>query len=205
MNNQGMGAHESAGQPQAHFLLDDLQSPINIGKCARVAEAFGMDLYIHDPRKIIGNSEALQTIDDFSCGAWKRRKNLILDDIHSFIKTYKKGRLIATCLQEDAVRLHDFEFAENDLVIFGNEYNGLSREVVESADAKVYIALPKAYLPKPDTPRAIDSSHAMVNQNGVPCLNVAVAAGIVAYAFSCWLEKNRHERNLREAGMIAAQ
>jgi len=206
MNNQGMDVRESARQPQAHFLLDDLQSPINIGKCARVAEAFGMGLYIHDPRKITRNSEALQTIGDFSCGAWERRKNLVLDDIHGFIKNYKKGRLVATCLREDAVRLHDFEFAENDLILFGNEYDGLSREIVENADAKVYIALPKAYLPKPHTPRSIDSSRAMVNRNGVPSLNVAVAAGIVAYAFSCWLEKNRYalESNAHEGAQVAA-
>ena len=180
-----------AGSPRIHFLLDDLQSPINIGKCARVAEIFGIDLYIHDPRLLAGNPDKVQTMSDFACGAWERRTNHILNDGRDFVGNYKKGRIIATCLDEDAVRLHDFEFAENDLVIFGNEYDGVSPDFIEKADAKIFIPMPKLYLPKPCSRRPIDPSrNAAVNQNGTPNLNVAVAAGIVAYEFSRWLDRN---------------
>jgi tRNA G18 (ribose-2'-O)-methylase SpoU len=192
LSNSQLG-HEkqSASQPHVHFLLDDLQSPINIGKCARVAEIFGMDLYIHDPRNLTKHLEALQTINDFACGAWKRRKHHVINSAHSVSETYKKGRLVATCLQEDAVRLRDFEFAENDLIMFGNEYDGLHPDIIEKADAKIYIAMPNCHLPKPTSRKPIDPSRTHeVNQNGIPNLNVAVAAGIVGYAFSCWLEKN---------------
>jgi tRNA G18 (ribose-2'-O)-methylase SpoU len=180
-------------RPHVHFLLNDLQSPINIGKCARVAETFAMGLYIHDRRNLTGNSEVMKTVADFACGAWERRPKNVFSDIRTFLKSYKKGRLVATCLHKDAVRLHEFEFAEDDLIMFGNEYDGLSSDLIASADARIYIPMPKNYLPKPCSHSPIDPSRCHeVNQNGIPNLNVAVAAGIVGYAFSCWLEKNRH-------------
>jgi tRNA G18 (ribose-2'-O)-methylase SpoU len=182
---------DRARQPRLHFLLDGLQSPINIGKCSRTAEIFGIDLYVHDPRGLTKNPQSLQTISDFSCGAWERRTNHMVSDLHSFIKTYKNGRRVATCLQEDAVRLRDFQFADGDLIIFGNEYDGVDSEIIKSADAKVYIAMPELSLPKPHSNKPIDPSRSSdVNQNGIPNLNVAVAAGIVGYAYSCWREKN---------------
>lgn len=184
------GGKNRAIPPRVHFLLDDLQSPINIGKCSRIAEIFGTNLYIHDRRNLTADSEALKTISDFACGAWQRRKSHILKDVRSFMSNHKEGRLIATCLEKDAIRLHDFEFANDDLIMFGNEYDGLSADLIERADAKIYIPMPKMRLPKPCSHWPIDPSRSSaVNQNGIPNLNVAVAAGIVGYAFSCWLEK----------------
>lgn len=183
-------APNHAGSPRIHFLLDNLQSPINIGKCARVAEIFGMGLYIHDPRNVVGKPDAFRTITDFACGAWERRASHMVNDVTDFVGNYRKGRVIATCLDTDAIRLHDFEFAEGDLIMLGNEYDGLPSGLIESADAKIYIPMPKLYLPKPCSHWPIDPARSTAaNQNGVPNLNVAVAAGIVGYEFSCWLEK----------------
>lgn len=180
--------HRQVQQPRIHFLLDNLQSPINIGQCARVAEIYGMDLYIRDQRNLLKNLETLQTVSDFSCGAWQRKKAQILESTGDTLR--KTGRVIATCLQEDAVRLHDFEFENNDLIMFGNEYDGLEPDLIARADAKVYIQMPQIYLPKPFSRKPIDPSRSSeVNQNGIPNLNVAVAAGIVAYAFFCWRDR----------------
>lgn len=195
--------HYHIHQPRINFLLDNLQSPINIGQCARVAEIFGMGLYIRDQRDLLKNFETLQTISDFSCGAWQRKKAHIWEGAEDVIGKYKDGRVIATCLQKDAVRLHDFEFENNDLVVFGNEYDGLEQDLIERADAKVYIQMPKIYLPKPFSHKPIDPSRGSeVNQNGIPNLNVAVAAGIVAYAFFCWRDCFRNEESGYEAARM---
>ena len=189
----GKTGMNSSSAPHIHFLLDDLQSPINIGKCARIAEIYGMELYIHDPRNLTADPNALQTISDFACGAWQRRTNHIHDNIQSLVGNYKKGRLIATCLDKDAIPLQDFEFKADDLIMLGNEYDGLPAELIDGADAKVYIPMPQTHLPKFRSYSPIDPSRiAAVNQNGNPNLNVAVSAGIIGYAFSCWLEKKRY-------------
>ncbi len=180
-------------QLQIHFLLDDLQSPINIGKVARVAEIFQMGLYIHDAHKILQKQNNTAIISDFACGAWERRVYKEVPDIQLFTSNYKQGRVVATCLREDSVRLHDFKFEHNDIIIFGNEYDGVRNEIIDNASARLYIAMPKFILPKPKSNSPIDPSRDYeVNQNGVPSLNVAVAAGIVGYEYYCYLE----QRNL---------
>jgi tRNA(Leu) C34 or U34 (ribose-2'-O)-methylase TrmL len=180
-------------RPRIGYLLNDLQSPINIGQCARVAETYGIDLHVNDPRKITESAENSRTISDFSCGAWDRRGCNALDNAQAFMRSYGKGRLVATCLSPDAVRLPDFQFESNDLIIFGNEYDGLDTQLLELVDEMVYIPLQSACLPKPRSWHPIDPQrHHEVNQNGVPNLNVAITAGIVAYAYSCWLEMHSH-------------
>jgi len=180
-------------RPRIGFLLNDLQSPINIGQCLRIAETYGIDLHVNDPRKITADAKNSQTISDFSCGAWDRRAWRALDGAEGFMRTYGKGRLVATCLRPEAVRLPEFQFRPNDLIIFGNEYDGLETHLLELADEMVYIPLPNACLPKPRSWRPIDPNRFHeVSQNGVPNLSVAVSAGIVAYAYFCWLEKQSH-------------
>jgi tRNA G18 (ribose-2'-O)-methylase SpoU len=177
--------------PTTNFLLDNLQSPINIGKVARVAEVFMMGMYINDPRNILQSNENIATIQDHSCGAWQRKKYNKVTDIIDFVKNYNTGRVIATTLSDEAIRMHDFEFCQNDLIVFGNEYDGIKSEIIEHSDAKIYIALPKLNLPKPPSHQPIDPSRDYeVSQNGINCLNVAVAAGIIGYEYYCWLERN---------------
>lgn len=173
--------------PKIAFLLDDLQSPINIGQCARTAEVYGIELFIDDPRRITSDPRGVATISDFSCGAWQRRAFKAVGGAAAFVRGYAQGRVVATCVSADAAPLPGFEFRPHDLVVFGNEYDGLSAEVMAQADANLYVPMPDVWVPKPRSTRPIDPRRRPgVRRNGVPNLNVAVTAGIVAYAYSCW-------------------
>lgn len=182
-----------AVRPRLRFLLDDLQSPVNIGQCARIAEVYGIELCVADPRGITASEAARKTISDFSCGAWQRRAIRVVPSAERVALGHEGGRVVATCVEPGAVRLHDFEFAPDDLLVFGNEYDGVGAGVLAGAHAKVYIAMPPGHLPKQRSHSPIDPGRRQaVSQNGVPNLNVAVSAGIVAYAWSCWLERRGH-------------
>jgi tRNA G18 (ribose-2'-O)-methylase SpoU len=180
-------AHHS---PRIRFLLDGLQSPINIGMCARIAEVYGVELLVHDPRGVTQDIGSAKVISDYACGAWQRAGSIgVSSDMASLMKQRGTGRRIASCLRPDAVDLRDFEFESGDVIMFGNEYDGLASTTIDRADAKIYIAMPDAFLPKPPSHVPIDPCRRQsVNENGKPNLNVATAAGIVAYAYACWLQ-----------------
>ena len=68
-----------------------------------------------------------------------------------------KGRKIGTLVKDTAIHLQDFNFEQEDLILFGSEKEGLPSEVIELLDASIYIP-------------AIGYTN---------CLNVAVSFGIV--------------------------
>ena len=162
-------------------LLYGLQSPVNIGQILRTGEQFQMRVFIFDPRGIFNDSEKRHVISDFSCGALTRRPPCLIDDYQAF-KDNHRGRMVATCLRPDATLLSDFCFQQEDIVVLGNEYDGLPSPIIDTADAALYIPLPKASLPKPPSFAPIDASrNASVAQDGIPNLNVAMTASIIGY------------------------
>jgi tRNA G18 (ribose-2'-O)-methylase SpoU len=163
------------------LFLHDLQSPINIGLILRAGEQFQIDVAMCDARGILKNKSKLLTISDFSCGALDRRPPRIVSSMAAFRKK-KSGRMIAACLDKNAKILRNFVFEPNDVILFGNEYDGLSREIIVAADAKLYIPLPPGAVPKPRSYSPIDPKRvAAVGRNGLPNLNVAMAATIIGY------------------------
>jgi len=84
--------------------------------------------------------------------------HLIKDDL-TFLQEHN-GRKIGLILDPTATHLASFSFETNDLVILGNERDGLPAEVVHSLDHKLYIPQ-------------------VGNTN---CLNVAVTFGIVLHS-----------------------
>jgi len=165
----------------------------------RIAECYQLGLFHYNPENIFNDEAKQQTIHDFSCGASKRLEVNNINNLNKFLEDYKqqkKGRVIATCFREDATRLRDFIFQENDLIMLGNEYDGLDEDIIDIADDKIHIALPEANLPKPKSFSPIEERDFEIEQNGVPCLNVAVAAGIIGYHFHCWREDTKKAGNL---------
>jgi tRNA G18 (ribose-2'-O)-methylase SpoU len=78
--------------------------------------------------------------------------------------------------------LRDFIFEPGDVVFLGNEYDGLPSTMIGSADATLYVPLPPGYLPKKRSHSPIDPERPVpVVQNGIPNLNVAMAATIICY------------------------
>lgn len=165
------------------LFLYDIQSPINIGMILRVGEQFQIPVAIYDKRNIMKDENKVKWISDFSCGAINRNPPECAESFYAF-KQKHRGRIIATCLNKTAVPLHNFEFKEDDIILFGNEYDGLPKNLIENADACLYIPLPSGFFPKPHSFSPIDPSREVsVSQNGVPNLNVSMSTAIISYAY----------------------
>jgi tRNA(Leu) C34 or U34 (ribose-2'-O)-methylase TrmL len=153
-----------------------------LGQILRLAETLQIGLEIFDPRDLLGNTENYKTVSDFSCGAFDRLVRTRLLDRHGLDSSLNNGRLIATCVGKDAVSLPEFRFADNDVVLFGNEYDGLPEEILKRAPVKLYVPLPPAILGKPRSYMPIDPSKHKVENEGIPNLSVSATCAIVAYA-----------------------
>lgn len=149
----------------------------------RVGEQFQIPVAIYDKRNIMKDENKVRWISDFSCGAINRAP-LEYTESFDIFKQKHRGRIIATCLNKTAVPLQDFIFKEDDIILFGNEYDGLPKNLIENADACLYIPLPPGFFPKPRSFSPIDPlREAAVSQNGVPNLNVSMSTAIVSYVY----------------------
>jgi len=165
------------------LFLYDLQSPINIGMILRIGEQFQIPVAIYDKRNIMKDENKVKQISDFSCGSINRTQPEYVESFNIF-KEKHCGRIIATCLNKIAEPLQNFKFKEDDIILFGNEYDGLSKDLIENADACLYIPLPPGFFPKPRSFSPIDPSReAAVSQNGVPNLNVSMSTAIISYVY----------------------
>jgi tRNA G18 (ribose-2'-O)-methylase SpoU len=173
------------------LVLHELQSPINIGMILRIAEVYQFTVSLLDRHGVLDDPQKLPTISDFACGALSRRPVNRLQDASALARLRKSRRLIVTSIGKNARSLLNFHFSPGDLIVLGNEYDGLPDEVAASADVLLHVPTPAAWLPKersfsPIDPARIES----VSRQGQPSLNVAMTAGILCYAaYAQWLAK----------------
>jgi tRNA G18 (ribose-2'-O)-methylase SpoU len=165
------------------LFLYDIQSPINIGLILRVAEQFRIPAVVYDPHRVLEDEHNLMKVSDFSCGALGRHPPKLIESLAAYRQRHA-ARVIATSLNRMAIPLQDFAFEANDIILLGNEYDGLPSDVIAEADESLYIPLPPDYLPKPRSYSPIDAARTeAVSQNGIPNLNVAITSGIISYVF----------------------
>ena len=149
-------------------LLDNVRSLHNVGSVFRTCDAFVIEtLYLcgitgTPPNKEI-NKTALGATDSVD---WKHEKDII-----SLINRLKSQnfRVFSIEQAENAVFLRDFALkpGEKYALVFGNEVNGVSQEVVDLSD------------------RVIE-----INQGGTKhSLNIAVSAGVVLWEFFKQMKK----------------
>ena len=194
MNNQTPGkADDSYAALGLEFLLYELQSPINIGAILRIAEVYQFKVSILDPHGVLNDPEKLSRMKDFACGAFSRRTLQRLEGASALARLRSERRMIATSIGRNTVSLANFRFAPGDLIVLGNEYDGLPDEVVAGADALLHVPTPPAWLPKERSHSPIDPAQiAPVSRDGQPSLNVGMTAGILCYAaYAEWLAKQR--------------
>lgn len=168
------------------ILLNALQSPVNIGRILRTCEVFQVGVSIFDPTRVLQDQEKRRTVSDFSCGALERTRLAKAEDLtrkENVLKLKERGRLIATCVGQNAIELPDFSFENNDIVVIGNEYDGLSEDFIALADEKLYIPMPEVYVPKFRSYSPIDPNRDEdVQQNGLANLSASTCANIIAYS-----------------------
>lgn len=139
------------------ILLDDLQDPGNIGTIIRTAYSFGYDAIVLSNNSVdLYNDKLVRSTQ----GAMFHIP-VIQNDLKAIIKALKKQNftVYATTLT-NAKKLSEVKNNGNIALIFGNEGNGISKEIIALADENIIIE--------------------MVNFES---LNVACAASICMYKF----------------------
>ena len=120
-----------------YVALENLQDPSNLGAVARTAEALGINGII-----ITGDScdpyspKALRA----SMGTLLRLPLYITDDIIEFSK--KNGlRTVSCVVDKTAENISNFVFMNGDVLLIGNEGNGLTDETKKKSDRLITIRM----------------------------------------------------------------
>lgn len=137
------------------LYLDNLQDPGNIGTILRTALAFNIKTIISTSLVTFYNQKTIQS----SQGAIFHL-NLLKGDDKILFGLKKDYKLIATSLNENTIDLREFNWPNKVVLIVGNEGNGVSKEILNMADATIKIPIEN-----------IDS------------LNVGIATAILIYNF----------------------
>jgi tRNA (cytidine/uridine-2'-O-)-methyltransferase len=167
--------------PGLTLLLHNLRSPVNIGMILRVAETYGVAVAISGSTDVLAAGAQQRTISDFACGALERRGFKAIDGL-AHIAGAGHERLLATSIEPAAQPLPQFRFQPGDVVLLGNEYDGLPAEVEARCGATLRIPMADVWTPKPASHQPIDPTRVSpVARDGMPNLNVAIAAGIICY------------------------
>ena len=119
------------------IALENLQDPSNLGAVSRTAEALGVSGIIISSNGCDPYSpKALRA----SMGTLLRMPLFITDEIIGFCK--EKGlRTIACVVDSNAESISDFSFSSGDVLLIGNEGNGLSDETKKNADHRITIRM----------------------------------------------------------------
>ena len=155
---------EEEGLPdfsQGKFLfLEDVQDPGNVGTMIRTADAAGFTgVIVSDKSADIYSLKTLRSMQGSHFHLPIYRMPLV-----SFVEEAKKSNLpiLATTLSRESKDYRELSSLENFVLVMGNEGQGISSVMAESADQLVHIGM----------------------KGRAESLNVAVAAGILMFYFS---------------------
>ena len=155
---------EEVGLPDLHqgkyLFLEDVQDPGNVGTMIRTADAAGFTgVIVSDKSADIYSLKTLRSMQGSHFHLPIYRMPLT-----SFVEEAKKSDLpiLATTLSRDSKDYRELSSLENFVLVMGNEGQGISSVIAESADQLVHIGM----------------------KGRAESLNVAVAAGILMFYFS---------------------
>ncbi len=154
--------YETSTDIMKHSLclaLDDVQDPGNLGTIIRLADWFGIEnIFCSHGTVDVFNPKVIQA----TMGALARVK-LHYCDLASLISSLKEIPIYGTFL--DGNNIYGENLSQNGLIIMGNEGNGVSKEVSQLINKRLYI---------PNYPTSRETSES---------LNVAIATAIVCAEF----------------------
>ena len=150
---------ESTNVGNKVLMLDDVQDPGNLGTIIRSCLAFNIDTIILSEKCVdLYNSKVLR-----ACQGMNFHINIIRDDLKKYIIKLKKDNYkIFTTDVNNGNDLKSIKTKEKYVIIMGNEGNGVSKEISDLADEKIYIKM----------------------NDKCESLNVAVATSIILYELS---------------------
>ena len=155
---------EEVGLPDLHqgkfLFLEDVQDPGNVGTMIRTADAAGFTgVIVSDKSADIYSLKTLRSMQGshFHLPIYRMSSQRLLE------KAKKAGiPVLATTLSKDSVDYRELPSIENFVLVMGNEGQGISPLMAESADQLVHISM----------------------KGQAESLNVAVAAGILIFHLS---------------------
>ena len=155
---------EEVGLPDLHqgkyLFLEDVQDPGNVGTMIRTADAAGFTgVIVSDKSADIYSLKTLRSMQGSHFHLPIYRMPLA-----TFVEEAKKSDLpiLATTLSRESKDYRELSSLENFVLVMGNEGQGISSVMAESADQLVHIGM----------------------KGRAESLNVAVAAGILMFYFS---------------------
>ena len=155
---------EEVGLPKLHqgkfLFLEDVQDPGNVGTMIRTADAAGFTgVIVSDKSADIYSLKTLRSMQGSHFHLPIYRMSLT-----SFVEEAKKSNLpiLATTLSKESKDYRELSPLENVALVMGNEGQGISSVMAESADQLVHIGM----------------------KGRAESLNVAVAAGVLMFYFS---------------------
>ena len=155
---------EEVGLPDLHqgkyLFLEDVQDPGNVGTMIRTADAAGFTgVIVSDKSADIYSLKTLRSMQGshFHLPIYRM-------PVATFVEEAKKSNLpiLATTLSRESKDYRELSPLENFVLVMGNEGQGISSVMAESADQLVHIGM----------------------KGRAESLNVAVAAGILMFYFS---------------------
>ena len=155
---------EEVGLPDLHqgkyLFLEDVQDPGNVGTMIRTADAAGFTgVIVSDKSADIYSLKTLRSMQGshFHLPIYRM-------PVATFVEEAKKSNLpiLATTLSKESKDYRELSPLENVALVMGNEGQGISSVMAESADQLVHIGM----------------------KGRAESLNVAVAAGILMFYFS---------------------
>jgi tRNA G18 (ribose-2'-O)-methylase SpoU len=115
------------------FVLNNLNSPENVGSIVRSCAAFNIKTIIIDEKTcspFIRRCIRVSTGNLFNINVYKST-NLKNDLLELQKKDYQ---ILATANREDAISLNDYSFTSKSAVIIGNEGFGVEEDIIELSD-----------------------------------------------------------------------
>ena len=139
------------------FALDNVQDPGNLGTIIRTLDCAGINTLLlsngcadeYNPKVIRSTMGAIFRVNIFSNLELKNRLDKFKEEGYNIIVTSLEG----------ATNMFDYKFEGKNIVVIGNESNGVSKEIQELANVRIKIP--------------------MLGQT--ESLNAGVAASLVAY------------------------
>ena len=134
---QNLKSAEEVLQKNFVVVLDDVQDPGNVGTILRTAEAFDCGIILLEGSADIFNSKVVRSSMGavFSASAVNMtRKNF------SNLMREKNFEIVSTALDNTAEIYFNHEFKNKTAIVFGNEGEGVSAEIL-NASKKIFIPM----------------------------------------------------------------
>lgn len=139
------------------LLLDEIQDPHNLGAIIRTAAAAGSDGIIITEKN---SAKVNHTVIKTSSGATNHIKISLISNIYKTIESLKReGFSIIGTASKAKETVFTYKFPERSVLIFGNEGEGLRKNILKLCDKILSIPI----------------------KEEIESLNVSVSAGIILY------------------------